>query len=54
MENLKKYGLPHTRRTPQKPAQMDLNSEAGKRVVLAAAKRVIKKHAKVIKALANR
>ena len=54
MESIKKYGLPHTQRTPQKPAQMDLNSEAGKRVVLAAAKRVIKKHAEVIKALAKR
>lgn len=49
-----KYGLPHTPRTPQRPAQMDLSSDAGKRVVLATAKRVIQKHGKVIKALADR
>jgi|266.fasta.fasta_contig_21_8727423_length_514_multi_2_in_0_out_0_2 hypothetical protein len=51
---MKKYGLPHTPRTPQKPVPMDLTGDAGKRVVVATAKRVIKKHAKVIKALADR
>lgn len=49
---MKKYGLPHTPRMPQKPVSMELTGEAGKRVVIAAAKRVIKKHAKMIKALA--
>lgn len=35
-----------------KPIKLDLNGEAGKRVVLNAAKRVIKTHQKEIKALA--
>jgi hypothetical protein len=37
-----------------KPVPMDLSGKEGSRVVLAAAKRVIVRHAKVIKALANR
>ncbi|WP_283774651.1 hypothetical protein [Histophilus somni] len=35
-----------------KPVKIELKGEAGKRVVLAAAKRVIKTHNKEIKALA--
>lgn len=36
------------------PASMSLSGPAGRRVVLAAAKRVISTHGDVIKALANR
>lgn len=36
------------------PAPMSLSGPAGKRVVLATAKRVISTHSEVIKALANR
>lgn len=35
-----------------KPVKMELNGEAGKRVALSAAKRIIKTHNKEIKALA--
>ncbi|WP_201289343.1 hypothetical protein [Pelistega ratti] len=43
------------KKTPQlntQAVQFELNGEAGKRVVLAAARRVIKAHQKEIKALA--
>ncbi|MBR5941435.1 MAG: hypothetical protein IKZ88_09275 [Neisseriaceae bacterium] len=37
-----------------KPVNMDLSGEAGKRVVLAATQRVMQRHAKEIKALADK
>jgi hypothetical protein len=50
-----KYGVVVKRRRPkQKPVPMDLSSEQGTRLVLNSAKRVMKTHADVIKALANR
>lgn len=39
---------------PVRPAPMDLSEEPGRRIVMAAAKRVMKTHALVIKALAKR
>ena len=51
----KTYGL--TIKTPRekvRPVQMDLSGQSGRRVVMAAAKRVMKTHAEVIKALAKR
>lgn len=47
-------GMPHKKRIPRKPVQMDLSGEEGKRLVLETAKYIIKKHEKVIKALADR
>jgi hypothetical protein len=51
----KNYGIKmKPRSAPQKPASITLTSKEGSRVVRSAAKRVIKTHAAVIKALANR
>lgn len=41
-------------KTNQQPIKIELKGEAGKRVALAAAKRVIKTHQKEIKALADK
>lgn len=51
----KNYGVALQAR-PQafKPVPMDLSGKEGSRVVLATAKRIIVRHAKVIKALAKR
>jgi hypothetical protein len=43
-----------TYRTPVRPIPLDLTSEAGRRLVLEAAKRVIATHADVLRALARR
>lgn len=49
------YGLVFKeKREPVRPVKMDLSDKAGSRVVMAAAKRVMTTHAKVIKALASR
>lgn len=37
-----------------RPVKMELKGEAGKRVLLAAARRIAKTHQKAIKALANK
>ena len=50
-----KYGIAiKPERQKVRPAPMDLSGPEGKRIVLAAAKRVIATHAKVLKNLANR
>lgn len=51
---MNKYGITLKPRTKHRPVPMDLSGPEGKRVVLAAARRVIVTHAKVLKALANR
>ncbi len=43
-----------TRTEPVRPVKMDLSGPEGTRVVLAAARRVMATHAKVLKALAKR
>ena len=49
------YGLVlKQKREPVRPVKMDLSGKEGSRVVMAAAKRVMATHAKVIKALASR
>lgn len=51
----KDYGIElKPRAGPVRPASMDLSGEPGRRIVMAAAKRVMKTHADVIKALAKR
>ena len=50
----KDYGVVLKTRPCVKPAPMDLSGKEGSRVVLAAAKRVMATHDKVIKALAKR
>ena len=50
----KNYGVALQARQAFKPVPMDLSGKEGSRVVLATAKRIIVKHAKVIKALAKR
>ena len=48
------YGLVlKQKREPVRPVKMDLSGKEGSRVVMAAAKRVMATHAKVIKALAS-
>ena len=42
------------KREPVRPVKMDLSGQAGSKVVMAAAKRVMATHAMVIKALASR
>jgi hypothetical protein len=49
------YGLTlREKREPVRLVKMDLSGQAGSRVVMAAAKRVMATHAKVIKAIASR
>lgn len=49
------YGLTlKEKREPVRPVKIDLSGQAGSRVVMAAVKRVMATHAKVIKALALR
>ncbi|NHR08655.1 MULTISPECIES: acetyltransferase [Chromobacterium] len=51
----KNYGIAlKTRKGPVKPVELDLSGEPGVRIVKTAAKRVIQRHKKVIKALADR
>lgn len=51
----KTYGVSlKPERKKVRPASMDLRSPEGRRVVLAAAKRVMNEHADVIRALATR
>ncbi|MCD5360591.1 hypothetical protein [Chromobacterium aquaticum] len=51
----KNYGIVlKMRKGPVKPVELDLSGEPGMRIVKTAAKRVIQRHKKVIKALADR
>jgi hypothetical protein len=52
----KRYGIKPKSKTriPVRPVPMDLSGEAGRRVVMAAARRVMATHADVLKALAKR
>lgn len=51
----KNYGIDlKTRMWPVRPVPMELSGEAGRRIVMAAVRRVMTEHADVLKALASR
>lgn len=55
MDIEKRYGLKiKPNRKPVRPIPLDLTSEAGRRLVMEAAKRVMATHADVLAALASR